>query len=115
MLGVEMAMTKNPNKCTHEHKNDDRENILHFLSSPVKHLLDHLYLYIGNLSFPNLQLIKFLFCFSHSLVNETMPTLETGHVRRVLKEALDVWSRGSRLTFSEVRGSNADIQVLFAK
>lgn len=44
-----------------------------------------------------------------------MPSLDAGQVRRVLTEALDVWSRGSRLTFNEVQSSDADIQVLFAK
>lgn len=38
-----------------------------------------------------------------------------GQVRRILREALDVWSRGSRLTFQEVLSKDADIQVLFAR
>lgn len=49
------------------------------------------------------------------MVNESMPSLDIGQVRRVLSEALDVWSRGSVLTFKEVRSSDADIQVLFAR
>lgn len=44
-----------------------------------------------------------------------MTRLDPGQVRRVLTEALDVWSRGSRLTFQEVYSEDADIQVLFAK
>lgn len=44
-----------------------------------------------------------------------MSTLDAGQVRRVLTEALDVWSRSSRLTFQEVYSEEADIQVLFAR
>lgn len=44
-----------------------------------------------------------------------MTRLDAGQVRRVLTEALDVWARGSRLTFQEVYSEDADIQVLFAK
>lgn len=51
--------------------------------------------------------------FIYSLVNQTMA--DAGKVRRILKEALDVWSRGSRLTFQEVYSTDADIQVLFAR
>lgn len=62
-------------------------------------------------------IIQFPFLFSryYSLVNQTMTRLDPGQVRRVLTEALDVWSRGSRLTFQEVYSEDADIQVLFAK
>lgn len=55
------------------------------------------------------------FLLSYSLVNQTMADLEVGRVRQILSEALDVWSRGSRLTFQEVYSKDADIQVLFAR
>lgn len=58
---------------------------------------------------------NFFFNFIYSLVNQTMTRLDPGQVRRVLTEALDVWARGSRLTFQEVYSEDADIQVLFAK
>lgn len=48
-----------------------------------------------------------------SLVNQTMQ--DAGQVRRVLKQALDVWQRSSKLTFREVYSAQADIQVLFAR
>lgn len=60
-------------------------------------------------------LIFFLLLFIYSLVNQTMANLDAGQVRRILSEALDVWSRGSRLTFQEVHSEDADIQVLFAR
>lgn len=44
-----------------------------------------------------------------------MTDLDAGLVRRIMSEALDVWSRGSRLTFQEVNSKDADIQVLFAR
>ncbi|XP_031640524.1 matrix metalloproteinase-2 isoform X2 [Contarinia nasturtii] len=44
-----------------------------------------------------------------------MADLDVRKVRRILGEALDVWSRGSRLTFQEVYSKDADIQVLFAR
>lgn len=44
-----------------------------------------------------------------------MADLDAGRVRQILGEALDVWSRGSRLTFQEVYSKDADIQVLFAR
>lgn len=53
--------------------------------------------------------------FIYSLVNQTMADLDAGRVRQILGEALDVWSRGSRLTFQEVYSKDADIQVLFAR
>ncbi|XP_055313024.1 matrix metalloproteinase-2-like isoform X2 [Sitodiplosis mosellana] len=53
-------------------------------------------------------------CTGH-LVNQTMADLDVGRVRQILSEALDVWSRGSRLTFQEVYSKDADIQVLFAR
>lgn len=56
-----------------------------------------------------------LFLSIFSLVNQTMANLDAGQVRRIFSEALDVWSRGSLLTFQEVYGSDADIQVLFAR
>lgn len=51
----------------------------------------------------------------YSLVNQTMSDLDVGKVRQILSEALDVWSRGSRLTFQEVYSKDADIQILFAR
>lgn len=48
-----------------------------------------------------------------SLVNQTMQALNVGEVRRELSRALQVWSKGSRLTFQEVLSNTADIQVLF--
>lgn len=44
-----------------------------------------------------------------------MSDLDVGQVRQILSEALDVWSRGSRLTFQEVYSKDADIQILFAR
>lgn len=44
-----------------------------------------------------------------------MSDLDVGKVRQTLSEALDVWSRGSQLTFREVYSKDADIQVLFAR
>lgn len=44
-----------------------------------------------------------------------MTSLDVGEVRRMLREALNVWSRGSQLTFREIYDDKADIQVLFAK
>lgn len=43
-----------------------------------------------------------------------MANLDAGQVRRVLRDALEVWARESRLTFQEVYSEKADIQVLFA-
>lgn len=61
-------------------------------------------------------MISFAFdSYIYSLVNQTMADLDAGKVRQILGEALDVWSRGSRLTFQEVYDKNADIQVLFAR
>lgn len=67
--------------------------------------------------FKNIYFVFFLLiCISiHSLVNQTMSNLDVGKVRQTLSEALDVWSRGSRLTFSEVYSKDADIQILFAR
>lgn len=65
--------------------------------------------YINNFLF----VIFSLFFFS--LVNQTMKNLDAGQVRRVLSDALDVWSRGSRLTIQEMYSEDADIQVLFVK
>ncbi|XP_054090383.1 matrix metalloproteinase-2 isoform X2 [Zeugodacus cucurbitae] len=48
-----------------------------------------------------------------SLVNWTMD--DAPHIRRAVAEALDVWSRSSKLTFREMRSDQADIQVLFAR
>ncbi|CRK96840.1 CLUMA_CG009940, isoform A [Clunio marinus] len=50
-----------------------------------------------------------------SLVNQTMSTLDAGQTRRILHEALSVWSKNSKLNFREVLSTEADIQVLFAK
>ncbi|XP_055705191.1 matrix metalloproteinase-2 isoform X3 [Phlebotomus papatasi] len=50
-----------------------------------------------------------------SLVNHSMPTLSVGQVRRVLRDALNVWERNSKLTFREVNSDKADIQVMFAR
>ncbi|GAB0099049.1 Matrix metalloproteinase-2 [Sergentomyia squamirostris] len=50
-----------------------------------------------------------------SLVNQSMPDLDSGQVRRVLHEALSVWARNSKLTFREMNSNKADIQVLFAR
>lgn len=44
-----------------------------------------------------------------------MANLDVGRVRQIISEALDVWSRGSRLTFREKLDDKADIQVLFAR
>lgn len=44
-----------------------------------------------------------------------MSSLDAGQVRRVLSEALDVWSRNSKLQFEEVYSDKANIQVMFAK
>lgn len=60
-------------------------------------------------------IIFFIEIFIYSLVNQTMTDLDVGKVRQILSEALDVWSRGSRLTFREVYSKEADIQVLFAR
>lgn len=65
--------------------------------------------------FLNNKLFLFSLFFVYSLVNQTMADLDAGQVRRILSEALDVWSRGSRLTFQEVYSKDADIQVLFAR
>lgn len=67
--------------------------------------------------FKNIYFVFFLLiCISiYSLVNQTMSNLDVGKVRQTLSEALDVWSRGSRLTFSEVYSKDADIQILFAR
>lgn len=51
----------------------------------------------------------------YSLVNQTMADLDVGRVRQIISEALDVWSRGSLLTFREKLDDKADIQVLFAR
>lgn len=53
--------------------------------------------------------------FIFSMINQTMTKLDSGQVRAVLREALNFWSRGSRLTFQEIYDDKADIQVLFAK
>lgn len=53
--------------------------------------------------------------FFYSLVNQTMSDLDVGQTRRILHEALEVWSKNSKLNFREVLSSDADIQVLFAK
>uniref|UniRef100_A0A336L9G6 CSON002198 protein n=1 Tax=Culicoides sonorensis TaxID=179676 RepID=A0A336L9G6_CULSO len=52
------------------------------------------------------------FCFR--LVNPRLDGLETGHVRRILRDALEVWASNSKLTFRETSNPDADIQVLFA-
>lgn len=41
--------------------------------------------------------------------------LSVGQTRRILHEALDVWSKNSKLNFQEVYSDEADIQVMFAK
>lgn len=52
----------------------------------------------------------------NSLVNQTMTNgLSVGQTRRILHEALDVWSKNSKLNFQEVYSDEADIQVMFAK
>lgn len=57
---------------------------------------------------------KYRFVIYHfSLVNQTMTKLDSGRVRAVLRDALDVWARGSLLQFQEVYDPKADIQVLF--
>lgn len=43
-----------------------------------------------------------------------MSTLDAGQTRRILHEALAVWSKNSKLNFREVISDEADIQVLFA-
>ncbi|XP_058832598.1 matrix metalloproteinase-2 isoform X1 [Topomyia yanbarensis] len=53
--------------------------------------------------------------FDNCLVNQSMVELDAGQVRRVLHEALDLWSQNANLTFREVYSSEADIQVLFAR
>lgn len=50
-----------------------------------------------------------------SLVNQTMSSLDPGQTRRILYEALSVWSQNSKLNFRESLSADADIQVLFAK
>lgn len=57
----------------------------------------------------------FLFLLFYSLVNQTMSDLDAGQTRRILHEALEVWSKNSKLNFQEVLSTEADIQVLFAK
>lgn len=49
------------------------------------------------------------------MINQTMSLLNVNDVRRILREALNVWSRGSQLSFQETYDEAADIQVLFAK
>jgi hypothetical protein len=44
-----------------------------------------------------------------------MSTLDAGQTRRIFHDALDVWSKNSKLNFREVLSTEADIQVLFAK
>lgn len=56
-----------------------------------------------------------LMFFHYSLVNQTMSSLDPGQTRRILHEALDVWSKNSKLNFRETLSPDADIQVLFAK
>lgn len=56
-----------------------------------------------------------LMFFYYSLVNQTMSTLDPGQTRRILHEALSVWSKNSKLNFRETLSPDADIQVLFAK
>lgn len=60
-------------------------------------------------------LILPFFNFIYSLVNQTMANLDVGRVKTILSESLDVWSRGSRLTFREELSDKSDIQVLFAR
>uniref|UniRef100_A0A1Y9IVB7 Peptidase metallopeptidase domain-containing protein n=1 Tax=Anopheles minimus TaxID=112268 RepID=A0A1Y9IVB7_9DIPT len=50
-----------------------------------------------------------------SLVNQTMSELDAGQVRRILHEALDLWSQHANINFREVYSTDADIQVLFAR
>ncbi|XP_035896729.1 matrix metalloproteinase-2 isoform X2 [Anopheles stephensi] len=50
-----------------------------------------------------------------SLVNQTMTDLDAGQVRRILHEALDLWSQHANINFREVYSTDADIQVLFAR
>uniref|UniRef100_A0A4Y0BI06 ZnMc domain-containing protein n=2 Tax=Anopheles funestus TaxID=62324 RepID=A0A4Y0BI06_ANOFN len=50
-----------------------------------------------------------------SLVNQTMAELDAGQVRRILHEALDLWSQHANINFREVYSTDADIQVLFAR
>ncbi|XP_055384566.1 matrix metalloproteinase-2-like [Condylostylus longicornis] len=44
-----------------------------------------------------------------------MEKIDGGQVRRVLRDALDIWAKNSKLTFREVYDERADIQVMFAK
>lgn len=44
-----------------------------------------------------------------------MTSLDAGQTRRILHEALGVWSKNSKLNFRESLSPDADIQVLFAK
>lgn len=40
---------------------------------------------------------------------------ESGRIRSVLADALDVWARSSRLTFHETIEKEADILVMFVR
>uniref|UniRef100_A0A182PKF5 Peptidase metallopeptidase domain-containing protein n=1 Tax=Anopheles epiroticus TaxID=199890 RepID=A0A182PKF5_9DIPT len=44
-----------------------------------------------------------------------MTELDAGQVRRILHEALDLWSQHANINFREVYSTDADIQVLFAR
>ncbi|XP_035789991.1 matrix metalloproteinase-24-like isoform X2 [Anopheles albimanus] len=50
-----------------------------------------------------------------NLVNQTMGLLDAGQVRRILYEALDLWSRHANISFRETYSTEADIQVMFAR
>lgn len=53
--------------------------------------------------------------FPCSLVNQSMSVIDPGQTRRIIYEALSVWSKNSKLNFREVVSADADIQILFAK
>lgn len=44
-----------------------------------------------------------------------MGLLDAGQVRRILYEALDLWSRHANISFRETYSTEADIQVMFAR
>lgn len=65
--------------------------------------------------FSHLIQASLVFRVPSSMINQTMSLLNVNDVRRILREALNVWSRGSQLSFQETYDEAADIQVLFAK
>lgn len=59
-------------------------------------------------------MIYCIYAFSpSSFLNTSMPNAIG--IRRVLYDALQVWSRSSVLKFREVHGDDADIRVMFAR